>query len=56
MSFSKSILTKREHIIEKAAFSSSVNEISIVRNSTLQPISEEKDGGGFKRTQFQLVL
>ena len=38
-----------------ATFSKSVNWISIGRNSTLQPISEDSEGGGLNLRLFQFV-
>ena len=40
----------------RAVFSKSVNYISIVLNSTLQPIVESMEGGGLNLREFQLVL
>ena len=39
----------------KAAFSKSVNYISIVLNSTLHPILESLEGGGLNLIEFQFV-
>lgn len=41
--------------MDQAAFSSGVNYISIVLNSTLHPILELYEGGGLNLTEFQLV-
>ena len=40
----------------KAAFSKSVSCASMVRSSTRQPMSAASAGGGFQRTERQLVL
>jgi hypothetical protein len=47
--------TSKDARAVKAEFSKSDIYISIGRNSTLQPMSEETEGGGLNRREFQLV-
>lgn len=54
-SFETIILWKITHNAVNAVFSLSVIGVSITLNSSLQPRSQFKDGGGLSLTSFQLL-